>query len=657
MRNPTGGNIEPLRTKRLKDRLGVRLVVGATLLVSSTLILQPRISDATTKSVVVVSAGDISCSQLDPNYSGKNPNYCQQQRTAALVQSINPSYLLPGGDTQYPPTANYSEGQQPSISEYAGGYGASWGQLQNPASPLYVPGLIVRPTTGGHEYGDFNENDRGLKLSTGSNYYSYFGPTGLNDLPAGVTQPSNDFYSFNIPVGTTTWHIISLDSECAALPGPGGTTPSGSATGCAAGSPEETFLQNDLAANQGACTIIHWHEPLNSTFFGYDSDYQAFWDDAAKYHVTLIVNGHDHDYERWVPMNAAQVPSASGVTQIIAGTGGDALSIGTHPNSNIAFSDFNDFGVLQLTLNSTSADYAFKTVSGTTPDSGTLNCQELSATTVTSVGPSSGRAAGTSVTITGTNLANASAVDFGTTAATITADSATSITVTAPSGSGTVDVTVTTTGGTSATSSHDKFTYASTPPHAPTVLRVTPRGLSTILTWSAPANDGGAPVTGYRVGEAASKTATGGKLLDVKPLAGSKRTFVLDNLPKNFRGYFFVAAINANGVGTRQWHRFVNGRVPFAPMHLSVTSEGTSTNLTWSAPANDGGFAITGYQVREVTTKAALSDGGQILNRRPLSAKSRHFKITNLSASFNGYFVVLAINARGAGNRAWRHFP
>jgi hypothetical protein len=146
-------------------------------------------------------------------------------------------------------------------------------------------------------------------------------------------------------------------------------------------------------------------------------------------------------------------------------------------------------------------------------------------------------------------------------------------------------------------------------------------------------------------------------LLDVKPLAGSKRTFVLNNLPKNFRGYFFVAAINANGVGTRQWHRFVNGRVPFAPMHLSVTSEGTSTNLTWSAPANDGGFAITGYQVREVTTKAALSDGGQILNRRPLSAKSRHFKITNLSASFNGYFVVLAINARGAGNRAWRHFP
>ena len=48
---------------------------------------------------------------------------------------------------------------------------------------------------------------------------------------------------------------------------------------------------------------------------------------------------------------------------------------------------------------------------------------------------------------------------FGTTAGTVTADTATSITVTSPAGAGTVDVTVTTAGGTSATSSADQFSY------------------------------------------------------------------------------------------------------------------------------------------------------------------------------------------------------
>jgi hypothetical protein len=86
-----------------------------------------------------------------------------------------------------------------------------------------------------------------------------------------------------------------------------------------------------------------------------------------------------------------------------------------------------------------------------------------------------------------------------------------------------------------------------------------------------------------------------------------------------------------------------------------VTSQGTSTILKWSAPAN-GGFAITGYQVREVTTKSTLRHGGLILNRLPLSARARSLKIANLKANFNGYLVVFAINARGAGNRAWRHF-
>jgi len=97
------------------------------------------------------------------------------------------------------------------------------------------------------------------------------------------------------------------------------------------------------------------------------------------------------------------------------------------------------------------------------------------APTVSAVSPSSGPAAGgTSVTITGTGFLLADptgAVKFGANTATYTINSDTQIAATAPAGaSGLVDVTVTTTGGTSAISAADRYTYVA----APTVSAVTP---------------------------------------------------------------------------------------------------------------------------------------------------------------------------------------
>ncbi|HVA02983.1 MAG TPA: IPT/TIG domain-containing protein, partial [Acidimicrobiales bacterium] len=416
---------------------------------------------------VLVVAGDISCGPTDSNFNGSNPSTCQQRSTANLVHTIAPNYLLPGGDTQYNP--NFTVGVGPGMSDFTAGYDASWGQLQNPTSPNYVPGLVVRPTPGDHEYGDANENDRGA-VGTASAYYQNFGPSGLNDLPASDTGPSSDFYSFDIPVTGGTWHIISLDGECAALPATQGGAPSQSAAGCGAGSPQETFLRNDLAAHQGDCTLIHWHQPAWSEGASgpTDTDYQAFWNDAVQYHVTAIVNGHDHDYERWKPLNASGSPSATGVTEIIAGTGGDSHGAKDFPNSSVVKDDFADFGVLQLTLHATNAAFAFKATNGTIPDSGTMNCQQATGAnvpTVTGVSPTSGPTSGTSVAITGTNFTGTTAVRFGAVAATtFQVNSATSITATAPAGSaGAVDVSVTNATGTSATNPSDLFDYVSAP--------------------------------------------------------------------------------------------------------------------------------------------------------------------------------------------------
>ena len=449
--------------------------MGAGTLIVATMAFLPELGvggplprAAAASDPIMVIAGDISCSPNDPDFSGSDASVCQEHATANLAESIAPEYVMPGGDTQYTNDEPETEGEQPPMSDFTGGFDATWGQLVSSD-----PNLVhMWPTPGDHEYGDGNESDRGTSLSNASNYFTNFGPSGLNVLPAGVTAPSNDFYANTISVDGETWNIISLDSECAALPATVGGSPSGGVSGCAAGSPEETFLNNDLATHQGDCTLIHWHEPEwsegdNGTD---DTDYQAFWNDAYQYHVTMIVNGHDHDYERWKPLNTSGNPDPNGVNEIIAGTGGDSHSTKLFSSSSVVTDDFSDFGVLELTLHAGSASFAFKATNGSTPDSGTIYCTP----TVSGVSaPGGSPGGGSTVTVTGTNFVGTPTVHFGSNLATnVNVTSPTTLTAKVPSGAvGTVDVTVanpppTDVGGsgpTSPSSAADHYTYSNAP--------------------------------------------------------------------------------------------------------------------------------------------------------------------------------------------------
>ena len=92
--------------------------------------------------------------------------------------------------------------------------------------------------------------------------------------------------------------------------------------------------------------------------------------------------------------------------------------------------------------------------------------------TVESIKPTSGlTSGGTTVTIIGSGLTGATAVDFGASPAAFTVHSSRKITAVAPPGAGTVDVTVTTPEGTSATGPSDAFTYL---PTTPSIERLTP---------------------------------------------------------------------------------------------------------------------------------------------------------------------------------------
>jgi len=558
------------RSRSGAGALWTGVLAAATLLGATVLVVLPvaggspaDVAAAASDPVLVV-AGDISCGVTDSNYGGGDTSGCQQRATASLIHNLGPNYLLPGGDTQY--DANPMEGVQPTTADYNGGYDAtdSWGGLQTPSSANYVPGLVVRPTPGDNEYGDANENDRGT-VSSATNYYTNFGPSGLNDLPAGVTNPASDFYSFDIPVNGGTWHIISLDSECAALPATVGGAPSQGAAGCASGSPEETFLKNDLMTHQGECTLIHWHEPAwhegDAGSSGTDSDYQAFWNDAYQYHVTAIVNGHDHDYERWMPLNTSGNPDPNGVDEIIAGTGGNSHSSKSFPSSDVVKDDFSHFGVLELTLHAGSADFAFKTVNNTTPDSGTITCTPVVSGVSSSAGPLSG---GNTVTVTGANFTGTPKVHFGSTQATdVSVTSPTTLTATVPAGSGTVDVTVINAaptgvsgaGPTSPVSTSDLYTYAP----APTVTGVSPNvgpsagGTSvtvtgTDLTGASAVDFGNTPGTNVTVTSATTLTVSsppgtrGTVDVTVTTPSGTSATGPPDQFTYQSSGYWMVGS-------------------------------------------------------------------------------------------------------------------
>ena len=163
-------------------------------------------------------------------------------------------------------------------------------------------------------------------------------------------------------------------------------------------------------------------------------------------------------------VSPASGPNGSPVTLSGAAfTGATAVNFGTNPATFTVNSD--NIITAVAPAGTGTVDVTVTTPEGTSATSAADQFTYTPAPIVTSIGPTSGPAAGgTTVTLTGTAFSGASAVDFGTTAASFIVKNATLITATSPAGSGTVDVTVTTpTGGTSATSAADKFTYIAAP--------------------------------------------------------------------------------------------------------------------------------------------------------------------------------------------------
>jgi acid phosphatase type 7 len=263
---------------------------------------------------VLVGAGDIaSCSS-----SG-------DEATANLLDNIAGTVVTLGDNA-------YTNG---SATDYTNCYGPSWGRHLS----------RTRPSPGNHEYNTLN--------ATG--YFGYFG--------AAAGDPSKGYYSYDLGA----WHIIVLNSNSSC------TTIS-----CAAGSAQDTWLRADLAAHANVCTLAYWHHPrFNSgASHGNNTAVSNFWDALYLYGADVILNGHEHVYERFAPQTPAAVADpTSGIRQFTVGTGGAShYTFGTiQPNSEAR--NGTTYGVLKLTLHATSYDWQFVPVAGGTfTDSGSGTC-------------------------------------------------------------------------------------------------------------------------------------------------------------------------------------------------------------------------------------------------------------------------------------------
>ena len=201
--------------------------------------------------------------------------------------------------------------------------------------------------------------------------------------------------------------------------------------------------------------------------------------------------------------------------------------------------------------------------------------------------------------------------------------------------------------GTGAFSAVAHATTVALVPGAPRNLEATATGHARIdLEWDAPAQTGGAPITGYRI-EVSANGVSGWTNL-VANTRSTATTYPHSGLAPGTTRHYRVSAINREGVGSPSAvaNATTATTVPGAPTNLRATPAGQSQiNLTWSAPAATGGSRLTGYRI-EVSRNGGAT--WTLLAGHTGSLATSYFH-TGLSAGVTRHYRVAAINARGAG--------
>jgi hypothetical protein len=165
-------------------------------------------------------------------------------------------------------------------------------------------------------------------------------------------------------IGALTTGIVVLDSDCSAV------------GGCDSGSVQGRWLTADLAASEAQCTLAIWHHPrFSSGEHGNDTDVAPFWQTLYDAGADVVINGHDHDYERFAPQDPnGHEDRARGIREFVVGTGGAALRTFPTTRANSELRVATTHGVIELVLHPTSYQWTFLPTTGDLNDTGTAPC-------------------------------------------------------------------------------------------------------------------------------------------------------------------------------------------------------------------------------------------------------------------------------------------
>jgi hypothetical protein len=266
---------------------------------------------------VIAAAGDIA------------GGWDEDEETARVLDALQPDKVLTLGDTVY---------DKGTTREYERHYQPTWGRHLGKTAP----------SPGNHEH-----RTRSL-----SGYCDYHGA-------AAHCRGGIAYHAFDLG----GWHLISLDSGC---------DKTSTCDPMEAGSEMRRWLAADLAANAKRCTLVYWHHPrFSSGKHGDDERSAEVWQELYDAGVDVVLNGHDHHYERFAPLDPDGNPDeTAGIRQFIVGTGGTKLRKLDEPRDHSETTNDATHGVLKMTLRPDGYDWEFLPVAGSTwTDRGSDNCR------------------------------------------------------------------------------------------------------------------------------------------------------------------------------------------------------------------------------------------------------------------------------------------
>lgn len=240
---------------------------------------------------------------------------------AELAKNKN-AYVLTLGDNTYP------IGRP---EEFIHCYDKTWGKFKS----------LTLPSPGNHDYG--------VPMAAG--YYNYF------DELAG--QQRRGYYKKKIG----NWLLLSLNSNIKNQ----------------AMRDQITWLKNALRSSQSSCVLAFWHHPVfSSGGHGNTQVMKEVWQILADAKADIVLSSHDHNYERFAPLDKNGKPDKNGLRSFVVGTGGAKLTSMLFIKNGSEIRHNDSHGVLKLQLLNDSYRWEFLSVGGDNQqsftDQGRANC-------------------------------------------------------------------------------------------------------------------------------------------------------------------------------------------------------------------------------------------------------------------------------------------